>query len=50
MTSYLERITFDHDKRNGKPCVRGLRIAVDDVLEWMRCGMNEKEILEDFLN
>ena len=35
-------------KRSGKPCIRGLRIAVYDVLEYLASGMSESEILEDF--
>jgi len=42
------RITLDSSKRGGRPCIRGLRISVYDVLEMLADGMNEKEILEDF--
>jgi uncharacterized protein (DUF433 family) len=45
---YHERITFDPDKRGGKPCIRGLRITVYDVLSYLASGMSEDEILEDF--
>ncbi len=38
-------ITIDPGKRGGKPCVRGLRITVDDVLGWLSAGMTEDEIL-----
>lgn len=44
----LSRITIDPDKRGGKPCIRGLRISVYDVLEYLASGMSEKEILESF--
>jgi uncharacterized protein (DUF433 family) len=44
----LDRITFEPGKRGGKPCIRGLRIAVVDVLEWLASGMSEAEIIEDF--
>lgn len=47
-TSLLERITFEPGKRGGKPCIRGMRIAVVDVLEWLASGMSEAEIIEDF--
>ena len=42
------RITLEPGKRSGKPCVRGLRIAVADVLEWLAAGMDVREIVEDF--
>jgi uncharacterized protein (DUF433 family) len=45
---YLERITLEPGKRSGKPCVRGLRITVSDVLEYLASGMSEDEILRDF--
>ncbi len=41
-------ITIEPGKRNGKPCIRGLRITVYDVLEYLDSGMSEKEILSDF--
>ncbi|MDF0667582.1 MAG: DUF433 domain-containing protein [Nitrospira sp.] len=46
--SYQERITLDPAKRGGKPCIRGLRITVYDVLEYLASGMTEAEILVDF--
>jgi uncharacterized protein (DUF433 family) len=45
---YRERITIDPDKRGGKPCIRGLRITVYDVLGYLASGMTEAEILQDF--
>ena len=42
------RITLEPGKRGGRPCVRGLRITVYDVLEMLADGMSEAEILEDF--
>jgi uncharacterized protein (DUF433 family) len=49
MTSELiNRITVEPGKRSGKPCVRGLRITVSDVLEYLTSGMTEAEILADF--
>jgi uncharacterized protein (DUF433 family) len=45
---YRERITIDPAVRGGKPCIRGMRIAVQDVLEYLRSGMSEDEILADF--
>lgn len=41
------RITIEADKRDGKPCIRGMRITVNDVLGWLAHGMTEDEILEE---
>jgi uncharacterized protein (DUF433 family) len=46
--SYEHIITVEPDKRSGKPCIRGLRITVDDVLEYLASGMSEEVILADF--
>lgn len=43
-----DRITIDPRVRGGKPCVRGLRITVYDILEYMASSMSEREILRDF--
>jgi uncharacterized protein (DUF433 family) len=43
-----DRITIEAGKRGGKPCIRGLRITVYDVLGWLAAGMDTQEILEDF--
>ena len=48
MTDYRERITIEPGKRGGKPCIRGLRITVYDVLDYLASGMTEQEILSDF--
>jgi uncharacterized protein (DUF433 family) len=45
---YRSIITIDPAKRSGKPCVRGLRITVTDVLEYLASGMSISEILADF--
>jgi uncharacterized protein (DUF433 family) len=45
---YEHLITIEPGKRGGKPCVRGLRITVYDVLEYLASGMAEDEILQDF--
>ena len=45
---YSQIITFDPGKRSGKPCIRGLRITVDDVLDYLAGGMTPEEILADF--
>ena len=46
--NHLDRITLEPEKRGGKPCIRGLRITVYDVLEYLASGMTEAELLEDF--
>jgi uncharacterized protein (DUF433 family) len=46
--NYRDYITIDPNKRGGKPCVRGLRITVYEVLEYLASDMTEKQILEDF--
>jgi uncharacterized protein (DUF433 family) len=45
---YRERITVEPGKRGGKPCIRGLRITVYDILDYLASGMTEAQILEDF--
>ena len=45
---YSQLITVEPDKRSGKPCIRGLRITVYDILEYLASGMSEAEILHDF--
>lgn len=45
---YREIITIEPGKRGGKPVIRGLRITVYDVLEYLAAGMSEDEILADF--
>ena len=45
---YTAIITVEPGKRGGKPCIRGLRITVYDVLEYLASGMTEPEILADF--
>jgi uncharacterized protein (DUF433 family) len=48
MSNLLERITLDPEIRSGKPVIRGTRITVSDILEYLAGGMSEAEILEDF--
>lgn len=43
-----QRITIEPGKRGGRPCIRGLRITVGDVLGWLASGMSEADIFEDF--
>jgi len=45
---YSGIITLEPGKRSGKPCVRGLRITVYDILEQLASGMSHEEILQDF--
>ncbi|MEM8504395.1 MAG: DUF433 domain-containing protein [Cyanobacteria bacterium P01_D01_bin.1] len=45
---YKHIITVEPGKRSGKPCIRGMRITVYDILEYLAGGMTEVEILEDF--
>ena len=46
--NYEEYITIEPGKREGKPCIRGLRITVSDVLDHLSSEMTEQEILDDF--
>jgi uncharacterized protein (DUF433 family) len=46
--NYQDYITIEPGKRSGKPCIRGLRITVYDVLDYLASGMTEDEILDDF--
>lgn len=45
---YRQIITIEPGKRGGKPCIRGLRITVSDVLDYLASGMTEAEIVADF--
>lgn len=45
---YKNIITLEPGKRSGKPCIRGLRITVEDILRWLASGMSVEDILEDF--
>ncbi len=46
--NYAKIITIEPGKRSGKPCIRGMRITVADVLEYLASGMTEAQILRDF--
>jgi uncharacterized protein (DUF433 family) len=46
--SYQDIITIEDGKRGGRPCVRGLRIAVADVLGWLAAGLSHEQILADY--
>ena len=45
---YSKIITVEPGKRSGKPCIRGLRITVYDVLDYLASGMTQDQILKDF--
>jgi uncharacterized protein (DUF433 family) len=47
-SSLLERITTNPDVRFGKPCIRGHRITVQEVLEWLSSGASQDQILADY--
>jgi uncharacterized protein (DUF433 family) len=46
--SLLERITLDSEVRFGKPCIRGHRITVQEILEWLSNGASQEQILADY--
>ena len=46
--SYRDIITIEPGKRGGKPCIRGLRITVYDVLEYLASGMTQDQVLREF--
>jgi uncharacterized protein (DUF433 family) len=48
MVDYKKIITIEPGKRSGKPCIRGMRITVSDILGWLASGMTIQEILEDY--
>ena len=46
--NYRELITIEPGKRGGRPCIRGMRISVYDVLGWLAAGMTNEQIIEEF--
>ena len=46
--NYHDIITIEPGKRGGKPCIRGMRITVYDVLEYLASGMSQQEVLQEF--
>jgi uncharacterized protein (DUF433 family) len=48
VSDYRDRISIEPGKRGGKPCIRGLRITVYDILDYLASGMSEEQILADF--
>ena len=47
-TSYQHIVTVEPGKRGGRPCIRGMRITVADILGWLAAGMSHAEIIADF--
>lgn len=48
MVNYQNIITIEPGKRGGKPCIRGMRITVSDILGWLASGMTIEDIINDF--
>jgi uncharacterized protein (DUF433 family) len=48
MVDYKKIITIEPGKRGGKPCIRGMRITVNDILGWLASGMTMQDILSDY--
>lgn len=48
MNDYRDIITIEQGKRSGQPCIRGMRITVYDVFEYLASGMTVAEVLKDF--
>ena len=46
--NYRAVITIEADKRGGRPCIRGMRISVYDILGWLAAGMSNEEILKEY--
>ena len=48
MVNYKQIITIEPGKRGGKPCIRGMRITVSDILGWLGVGQTPEDIIDDF--
>ena len=48
MSDLASYIVFDNNIRFGKPCIKGTRITVGDILQWLSSGMTNQEIIDDF--
>ena len=48
MNGLLSHIVIDNNVRFGKPCIKGTRITVQDILQWLSAGMTGQEIIEDY--
>jgi uncharacterized protein (DUF433 family) len=46
--NYRDIITIEPGKRGGRPCIRGMRVTVYDVLDYLASGMTQQQILQDF--
>lgn len=46
--NYQNIITIEPGKKGGKPCIRGMRITVGDILSWLAAGMTNEEIISDY--
>jgi uncharacterized protein (DUF433 family) len=46
--NYQDIITIESGKRGGRPCIRGMRISVYDVLGWLAAGMSNEQIIEEY--
>lgn len=46
--NYQDIITIEEGKRGGRPCIRGMRIAVGDVVGWLAAGLSNAQILADY--
>ncbi len=48
MNNFSARITINPEIRFGKPCIKGTRISVSDILQWLASGMSQEQILDDY--
>lgn len=48
MKDFFTYISIDPEVRFGKPCIKGTRIAISDILKWLASGMTQEEILHDY--
>ncbi len=48
MKQFSQHISIDPNIRFGKPCIKGTRIAVSDILQWLASGMQQEDILQDY--
>jgi uncharacterized protein (DUF433 family) len=48
MKEFSSHISINPEIRFGKPCIKGTRISVNDILQWLASGMEQEQILEDY--
>ncbi len=48
VTDYRDIITIEPGKRGGRPCIRGMRITVADILGWLAAGMSHEQVLDEY--